>query len=435
MCVTPAGCEAEQLVERALDAAELARERLPRDGRRRRPTLGEEARGDGSSSPAKVISATRVVRGSSSRSSRRAAATSAARIESPGSSLGRVEERAHAPELGDPMIPLPFTSAPVGSIVESEVSITIATSKPRSAPVSARARPDTKMPQASGGTAAGVDRQAHLELRRGSGGSEAWISFPLGGRHRERGSGEAREGPSGAVLERRSRARDQQGDRRDAEARAACSGMPGSSVPSSVPSAASSTGAPAQPAQSRRTVELDLEPLRCHAHDAGRSAPPASPSPARGRAREPACRERGVFPAAGVQQGDAVGPRVEGVDQVRRARAGSGAGRPARAARAGPARWRPAAARARRETRRAWRAPARSARRRRRCRRPRRPDRPRCAGRRRCPRLCVSPSATRLERAREGAGSSAAAGRSRGDPARCDRRRRASRAAQVRTSA
>ena len=98
--------------------------------------------------PAKTATPTRVLRGSRPRSSWRAAATSAARIVSPGSVLPRLNIAPMGPRLGLPTIPIPLMSAPVGSTVEREVSITSITSKCCRSPSCAIARPATKTPQA-----------------------------------------------------------------------------------------------------------------------------------------------------------------------------------------------------------------------------------------------------------------------------------------------
>ena len=89
--------------------------------------------------PAKVTTETRVLRESRLRRTSRAAAISAARIESPGSSVG-------SRNRSRPTTPLPLMSEPLASLVEPEVSRTSTTSKRRNSPSSARARPAMKAP-------------------------------------------------------------------------------------------------------------------------------------------------------------------------------------------------------------------------------------------------------------------------------------------------
>ena len=93
----------------------------------------------------------RVVRGSRPPSSTRAAAISAARMESPESVLGMKIEPMR-PRRWVPTRPSPSMSAPEGSTVEREVSITITMSNCRSSPAMAAARPATKMPQIESAT-------------------------------------------------------------------------------------------------------------------------------------------------------------------------------------------------------------------------------------------------------------------------------------------
>ena len=198
-------------------------------------------------SPAKVTSATRVLRGSSSRRSRRAAATSAARIESPGSSPAASKSELTGPRYGEPIRPLPFTSAPVGSIVESEVSITIATSKPRSSPVSARARPDTKMPQAEGGMELASAGRFTSSWTRVVCGSEGWISLAPAGASGNAGAAKLAKGRPAPCSSGCASAPSSAPIGVTPTRVVGASGAPGSSVPSRLPRAASSTGAPAQP--------------------------------------------------------------------------------------------------------------------------------------------------------------------------------------------
>ena len=97
--------------------------------------------------PEKDTSPRRVRRGSRVCASRRAAATSAERIESPGSVLRSPLVKPISPNSGWPSWPSPSTSAPLGAAVETEVSITITTSS-----LGGPARPATKRPQPLGPT-------------------------------------------------------------------------------------------------------------------------------------------------------------------------------------------------------------------------------------------------------------------------------------------
>ncbi len=94
--------------------------------------------------PAKVTTPTRVLRASKLWSTRWAAATSAARIESPASVLGKTPSMRSSPTT-----PFSLTSVPEDARVESEVSSTRITSKRRSSPSNASARPATKAPCSS----------------------------------------------------------------------------------------------------------------------------------------------------------------------------------------------------------------------------------------------------------------------------------------------
>ena len=214
--------------------------------------------------------------------------------------------------------PLPFTSAPVGSIVESEVSITIATSKPRSSPMSARARPDTKMPQGEGGTGLASPAGSRRSGRASCCGSDGWISLAPAGATGNAGAAKSREGPSGAVLERVRERAEQRADRRDPDVRRrrrARTGLERAEQASAARRAAPGRrpSSRARPDARARARSAPRSRARC-----GRSAPPARPL----RSREPSTRTRvptaGVCAGVRLQHGHAGGPRIERVDEVRR---------------------------------------------------------------------------------------------------------------------